>query len=351
MACFSILNTRIQGIAAAVPKNSVSNFNLENFAANELEKLIETIGIENRRVATKEQCASDLCIEAANKLILDLGWDKKDIDCLFFVTQTPDYHLPGTSLQIQDRLGLSKSCATFDINQGCAGYVYGLSLISSFMSSSGLKKGLLLVGDTITKLISQQDKSLMPIFSDCGTATALVFDSNAKPMHFNISSEGESYQSIIVPDSGYRNQISKDSFDFKEITPGIYRQGVHLAMKGLEVLNFSLKKVAPHIDELLAKYNIDKSFIDFIVLHQANKLILESICDKLGFSLSKAPSSLKNFGNTSCATIPLTIVINAKINPEISESKLLLSGFGVGLSLGSAVVDFNNVICSDLIEI
>lgn len=351
MACFSILNTRIQGIAAAVPKNSVSNFNLENFAADELEKLIETIGIENRRVATKEQCASDLCIEAANKLISDLRWDKKDIECLFFVTQTPDYHLPGTSLQIQDRLGLSKSCAAFDVNQGCAGYVYGLSLISSFMSSSGLKKGLLLVGDTITKLISPKDKSLLPIFSDCGTATAIVFDSNAQPMHFNISSEGDSYQSIIVPDSGYRNQLSKDSFAFEEAAPGIYRQGIHLSMKGLEVLNFSLKKVVPHIDELLVKYNTDKSVVDFIILHQANKLILESICSKLDIPLTKAPSSLKNFGNTSCATIPLTIVVNSKTMSEINESKLLLSGFGVGLSLGSAVVELNHVICSDLIEI
>lgn len=351
MACFSILNTRIQGIAAAVPKNRVSNFNLENFTADELEKLIETIGIENRRVASKDQCASDLCVEAANKLILDLGWNKQDVECLFFVTQTPDYHLPGTSLQIIDRLGLSKSCASFDINQGCAGYVYGLSLISSFMSSSGLKKGLLLVGDTITKLVSPLDKSLLPVFSDCGTATAIVFDEDSSKMHFNISSEGKHYESIIVPDSGYRNQVSESSFNFIEIAPGIERQGTHLAMKGLEVLNFSLKKVAPHIDELLMKYDIDKTKIDYIVLHQANKLILESICAKLDIPLTKAPSSLKNFGNTSSATIPLTIVTNAKLNADISNSQLVLSGFGVGLSLGTVVVQFNNVRCPDLIEI
>ena len=351
MAYFSISNIQINGIAAAVPKNSVSNFSLEDFEKDELNKLIDTIGIENRRVSVHNQCASDLCIEAANKLIIDLGWNKNEIDCLFFVTQTPDFHLPGTALNIQHRLGLSKSCAAFDINQGCAGYVYGLSLIASFMSSSGLKKGLLLVGDTITKLVSPLDKSLLPVFSDCGTATAISFNSEASKMYFNITSEGESFESIIVPDSGFKNQASEESFNYCEIAPGIQRQGIHLAMKGLEVLNFSLKKVAPHIDGLLQNFELNKNSLDYFVLHQANKLILESIGAKLNVPLNKLPSSLKEFGNTSCATIPLTIVTYAKINSNIIDSKLVLSGFGVGLSLGSAVVEFNNIICSDLIEI
>ncbi len=334
MASFSIHSIQLKGISAAVPKHKASNYDLLNFDTDELQKLVTTIGIEKRRIADKETCASDLCVAAAEKLISDLEWNKSDIEVLFFVSQTPDYHLPGTSLHIQERLGLSKTCVSFDINQGCAGYVYGLSLISSFMSASKLKKGLLLVGDTITKLISPTDKSLVPIFSDCGTATALCYDDLAKPIHFNINSEGKDYEAIIVKDGASRNPNG----DAKNLT-----------MKGLEVFNFSIKKVVPNVEELISKTNVSINEIDYFVFHQANKLILESISSKLNIPLSKVPSSLKNYGNTSGATIPLTIVTSLK--NKTHHKKLVLVGFGVGLSLASAVIDFENVICSDLIEL
>lgn len=334
MAYFTINAVQLKGIAAAVPKNEVSNFDLKGLEAGELQKLISTIGIENRRVADKATCASDLCIAAAEKLINDLNWNKSDIEVIFFVTQTPDYYLPGTSLHVQARLGVSKSCVCFDINQGCAGYVYGLSLISSFMSASKLKKGLLLVGDTITKLISPNDKSLVPIFSDCGTATALSYDENASAFHFNISSEGQDYSAIIVPDGGARNP-----------------NGIHknLTMKGLDVFNFSIKKVVPNVSDLLNAASLKTGAIDYFIFHQANQLILESISKKLNLSETKVPSSLKNFGNTSGATIPLTILTNLK--NKIKNKTLVLSGFGVGLSLASAIVKCENTVCSDLIEV
>ena len=158
MGLFNISGVKIDGIAAAVPKNVESNLNLKGYTADELTKLVSILGIENRRVAEPDQCASDLCIASANKLLEELNWDKSEVEVLFFVSQTPDYHLPGSSMYIQDQLGLSKTCVTIDINQGCAGYVYGLSLIASFLSATKIKKGLLLVGDTITKLISPYDK-------------------------------------------------------------------------------------------------------------------------------------------------------------------------------------------------
>lgn len=334
MAYFVIQNVKVEGIAAAVPSKKVSNFNLEGFETEELHKLINTLGIESRRVADEATCASDLCLAASEKLISDLKWNKSEIEALFFVTQTPDFQLPGTSIHLQERLGLPKSCATFDINQGCAGYVYGLSLISSFMSASKIKKGLLLVGDTITKLVSPLDKSLSPIFSDCGTATALVYDVNAKPIHFNISSEGKEYEAIIVREGGSRG------------TKGLEKK---LSMKGLEVFNFSIKKVVPNVEELFNKMNISADAIDYFVFHQANKLILESISTKLNILKSKVPTSLKDYGNTSGATVPLTIISNLK--DRTNEARLLLSGFGVGLSLASAVIDFDDVVCSDLIEV
>lgn len=351
MAFFSIPHVAVKGISAAVPQQRVSNFDLPYEDGDALEKLISTLGIEERRISHSNQCASDLCVAAVEKLLAALHWDRSEIDAVFFVTQTPDHQLPGTSLHIQERLGLPKSCVTFDINQGCAGYVYGLSLASAFLSSSGLKKALLLVGDTITKLISPFDQSLIPIFSDCGTATALEFSEEAEPIRFNISSEGEHFDKIIVTDGGARNGITAGSLEYKDYHASVKRAGIHLAMKGLDVFNFSLKKVAPNVEELLEKSACDASTIDYFVFHQANKLILESIAQKLAIAPSKVPSSLKHFGNTSGATIPLTIVTNLQRGGKVVNSQALLSGFGVGLSLASAIVEFKDVVCPDLIEL
>lgn len=351
MAFFSIAHVSLKGISAAVPRQRVSNFDLAHEDKEELQKLISTLGIEERRVSSPSQCASDLCVAAAEKLLTELRWERSEIDAVFFVTQTPDYQLPGTSLHIQERLGLPKSCVTFDINQGCAGYVYGLSLASSFLSASGLKKALLLVGDTITKLISPHDQSLLPLFSDCGTASALEFDAEAKPLYFNMTSEGENFDKIMVSDGGARNLFSEESLLYKEYHPTVKRAGIHLAMKGLDVFNFSLKKVAPNVEALLLNAGQERSEIDYFVFHQANQMILDSIAKKLDIDPAKVPSSLKAFGNTSSATVPLTIVAELSSGNKVADSNMLLSGFGVGLSLASALVDFNGVICPDIIEL
>ena len=351
MAFFSTTHTQLVGISAAVPVSKVSNFNLQGSSKSEVEKLIATIGIQSRRIASNEQCATDLCIAAAEKLIAELAWKKEDIDVVFFVTQTPDYLLPGNSLLVQHRMGLSKSCVTFDVNQGCAGYVYGLSLITGFMSATKLKKGLLLVGDTISKLISPKDKSLVPIFSDAGTATALVYDEKADKMVFNISSEGNGHETIIVPEGGSRKPFHEDALRYRSFDNQVERRGVNLAMKGLEVFNFSLKLVVPNVEYLLRTASVSKRDVDYFVFHQANRLILESLSKKLEIDADKVPSSLKDFGNTSCATVPLTIVSCLSKNKRVTDSTMLLSGFGVGLSLASAIVNFKDVCCPELIEV
>jgi 3-oxoacyl-[acyl-carrier-protein] synthase III len=340
MAYFSISSVQVNGMAAAVPKNTVHNNALSGFEADELQKLITTLGIEQRRVALPHQTAADLCVAAAEQLIQKLNWQKEDIEVVFFVSQTPDYNLPGTSLHIQERLGLPRSCVTFDINQGCAGYVYGLSLISSFMSASQLKKGLLLVGDTITKLIQPNDKSLTPLFADAGTATALSYDEAAADMYFNLSSEGKDYEAIIVKQGGARQGFQESEAE-KE---------AYLQMKGLEVFNFSLSKVAPNAEELMKRTNTESSHIHYFVFHQANKLIVEAIAKKLNIPAEKVPMSLKRFGNTSGATIPLTLVTTLSENGKLKDAKLLLSGFGVGLSIASAIISTKNVVSLPLIE-
>ncbi len=336
MALFKVENTKIVGVSGAIPKNEVSNNDLEGLTRQEIDLLIKTTGIENRRVANNAICASDLCFSAAEKLLEELQWDKNEIEVLVFVTQTPDYPIPGTSMILQDRLDLPKSCMTIDINQGCAGYVYGLSVITSMMSSGGIKKGLLLVGDTITKLIDKGDNSVAPIFSDAGTATAIQFDSSAEEMVFNLQTDGSGFEAIIVKEGGARNQKIEG--------------GNKMRMRGHDIFAFALKEVLPNINSVIEHADANKDQIDYYIFHQANKLLNESIRRKMRIDSSKVPYTLNKYGNTSCATIPLTLVSELSEEARNKALNLLISGFGVGLSWGSALVKISDIVCPELIE-
>lgn len=307
-------------------------------------------GIASRRFAPEHICTSDMCYEAATKLIKDNNLDKDTIDVLVFVSQSPDYFLPATSILLQERLGLSKSVMAFDINLGCSGYVYGLSVLSNLISLPGMKKGLLLCGDKSSQSLSYTDKSTYPLFGDAGTATLLERSENSSPIHFNLQSDGSGRNAIIIEGAATRKPYSKNTFKKIEIAPGINRCERDLALDGIEVFNFSLREVKPNIKTLLEFSNTELHSIDFLVMHQANKLMNESVRKKIGFPIEKAPYSLEKYGNTSSASIPLTIVAELK-NKLNGNRKLLLSGFGVGFSWGSAIVDINNLKISNLVEI
>ncbi|MBL4669828.1 MAG: ketoacyl-ACP synthase III, partial [Flavobacteriales bacterium] len=265
--------------------------------------------------------------------------------------QTPDHILPGTSFLIREKLNLNSSCIAMDLNQGCAGYIYGLSAISTFMSSIKAKKGLLLVGDTITKLISPEDNSLIPVFSDAGTATAIEYDENADDIYFDLCADATGYDAIIVPDGGARNPINLDSLEIKKVNEKIKRAPIHLTMNGHDVFNFGFTKVAPSIPAFMKAINITSDDVDYLILHQANKLLNESIRKKAGFTPEKVPYSIEKYGNTSCATIPLTIVSELKDRVYNKQTSFILTGFGVGLSWGNAYIKTERLVCSSVIEI
>lgn len=351
MALFTTNQVSIKGIAAAVPINKVFNNQLEGFSEEEIKKLIATVGIEERRVAPKELCASDLCVASAKKIISELNWKSNEIDAVFFVSQTPDYLMPGSSMHIAERLGLASSCYCVDINQGCAGYVYGMSMITSFMSSTKIKKALLLVGDTITKLVSAKDKSIVPIFSDAGTATALEYNEFSEEIVYNTSVFGSSYEAIMIRDGGGRKPITDESLIDEVDSTLNCRKGVQMRMQGMNVFTFSISKVHPNVLELMRYTKLKTQEIDYFVFHQANKLIVDNLANKLKIESEKVPCSLKQFGNTSGASIPLTIVTEIASPTNNIDAKLFLSGFGVGLSVASAIVNFNGVICPPLIEL
>ncbi len=350
MAVFSIPNVQVRGISAAVPKQVEDNNDFSLLSEAERALFIKTVGIRYRRVAPKGVTASDLCLAAAQKLMADLNWIPEDIKVLVFVTQTPDYIIPNTSSLLQEKLGLAKSCISFDVNLGCSGYVYGLSIVGGLLQNMPGAKALLLVGDISTSTISMKDKSTAPLFSDAGSATALEF-SAGNQIHFNLQTDGKEYDDIIIPGGGYRNQFTEKLLEYTEYEPGISRNELHMKLDGIKIFNFGLREVVPNIETLLREKGIDKESVDHFVFHQANLLMLESIRKKLKVVPEKVPYSLYDYGNTSSATIPVTLVTKLGESLRTGKVKLLLSGFGVGLSWGSAYIETENIVCPKPVEI
>ncbi|MCB0371014.1 MAG: ketoacyl-ACP synthase III [Flavobacteriales bacterium] len=350
MALFKVDNVKVVGMGATVPKYEESNWDYDLLTEKEQDLLVKTTGIEKRRIAQSGTTTSDLCYHSAKNLLSKLEWNSNEIELLIFVSQSPDYYLPATSIILQDRLGLPKTAIAFDINLGCSGFVYGLSVISTLISTARIKKALLFSGDVSSFSINKNDKSTFPLFGDAGTVTALEFDSSANPLYFNLQSDGSGYEAIIIPDGGLRNPTNDESYIEHQIEKGIKRSRRNLKLEGMDIFNFSLREVAPNINNLLEYANEDKSDFDYFVMHQANKLMNESIRKKLKIEKDKVPYSLAKFGNTSSASIPLTIVSELKNNLSKGKHKLILSGFGVGLSWASVLLDTNNLICTEVLE-
>jgi 3-oxoacyl-[acyl-carrier-protein] synthase III len=350
MSVFSVKNVELKAIAACVPKNEVPVLDYPYFSANEYDLFTQNTGIYSRRFAPDHICTSDMCFQAAEQLIEDNAINREEIDILIFVSQSPDYFLPATSILLQNRLQLPKTTMAFDINLGCSGYVYGLSVLANLLSGTGLKKGLLLCGDKSSTSLNIKDKSTYPLFGDAGTATLLEFNEHANPLFFNLQSDGSGEKAIIIPGGGSRNPYNSNTLIEQEIEPGIVRSDRDLALDGIEVFNFTLREVKPNILKLFDFANCSENDIDFFMMHQANKLMNESVRKKLKFPPEKTPYSLSKFGNTSSASIPLTLVteLHDKLN---QPRRLLLCGFGVGLSWGSAIVRSNSINVSKLVEI
>jgi 3-oxoacyl-[acyl-carrier-protein] synthase-3 len=353
MALLQIQNIAIKGFAASVPTYCEDNKTLPLLgSAAEAARFIEATGIEYRHtVHGTDLCTSDLCYSAAIKLLEELDWVPADIDCLIFVTQTPDYILPATSCILQHRLGLSVECYALDISLGCSGWVYGLSTIASLMASGSMKKGLLLAGDTTTVTKSSRDKSTYPLFGDAGTATAIEYVDGCASMMFHTGTDGKGAGDIMIPDGGFRTFYNENSLVEFEAEPGIFRNRLQSILNGPAVFTFGISKAPRSVNTLLDHFKISKEEIDYFVFHQANLFMNEKIRTKLKIDPKKVPYSLHQYGNTSSASIPLTIV--NQLAPVLAKGshRILASAFGVGLSWASAVFDVTDIVCPDIIMI
>lgn len=342
---FNFKNLKISGIAAGVPKNIVKSEDLNLSADYDAVAFIETTGIRERRYSN-DFTTSDLCYAAAEKLIADLGWEKSDIDILVFVSQNADYILPATACILQDRLGLKKECYAEDIALGCSGWVYGLSTIAGLMSGGDAKKALLLAGDA--KRRAEYELDTLMGFS--GTATAIEYEEGAEGFKFHIGTDGSGYSSIIIPDGGARNMTTEKSF-IKENINGSMINRLTPRMEGMDVFSFAITVPPKSIKMLAEKYGFDYHEADYFVFHQGNVIMLNKIIKKLKVEPEKMPLSLPYFGNTSSASIPITIATQLKGKIEHKLTKFIGCGFGVGLSWGTVAFKTENIVISDLVEL
>lgn len=339
MAVGILNNVEIKGIAAAVPDNVRKSEEYNDiFGEESVRKFIKMTGVKKRRVALEEQCASDLCYAAAKKLLNKLAWEPSSIDALILITQTPDYAIPATACVLQHRLGLSEDCIAFDVNLGCSAYVYGIWLAATMIATQGINRVLLLVGDTSNYGINQNDSATAMIFGDGGSATALE-RIEGKSLKYYLKTKGSGFKQIIVP-AGHARTRSKTNLESSEYL---------LAMSGSDIFTFSITDIPRTLKSFMSQYNIDKDNVDLYVFHQANLFILKHLSKKLGIPMEKVAVSIDRYGNTSGESIPLTLV-DALGNEQSKEPiKLLLCGFGVGLSWGGIYLEMDRSVCLPMI--
>ncbi len=333
MALSKIEGCGIAGISVRMPGRIQDNLLEGPVPEKDRAAYVQATGIRYRRVADEGVSSGDLCALAAEGIVNKLGWSRSEIRVLVFISQTPDYLIPNTSGLLQNRLGLSKDCMALDVNLGCSGYVYGLQLIMALLNSlEPGAKGLLLVGDVSSRCTSPLDKSVYPIFSDGGSATAIIRD-NSGPCWFNLQTDGSGWQQIMIPDGGMRRPFNESSLIMEQEAEGIVRNRLQMRLDGIGIFHFAQKEVVPNLNKLLEFAGKSMEDADYVVAHQANKLILENLRKKAGVEQDRWPMILHDFGNASSASIPLAIV--KTLADKTEDSHLLLSGFGVGLSWGS----------------
>lgn len=336
-----------------MPKEVVHSEDFPFFDKEGAEVFNNTIGIRERRLGPDSLCASDMCQAAAEKLLAELGWEKESVDMLVFESVTGDYKTPPTSCLLQDRLGLSEDCFCVDIPMGCCGCMYAMNVAGNMLSNGNIRRALLLIGDTALRMGSMQDKSRVPLFGDMGTAIALEYDPSAQPIMIDFHTQGSGYKALMTPHGGYRHPITEESFVQEDFGNGIIRAPKDTLIDGLAVFTFAISKPAKTVANMMEELHIDKdNDIDYYLIHQANKLIVDRLVKKLKLPAEKVPYNLEEFGNTGGASVPGLMVTRLREQLQQEGNKrLLCSSFGLGLSWGTMLLNVEKLVIPELIEI
>lgn len=349
MAIIKYHNVGIRAMSACVPSKVYSNRDLGYLIPEEeVEKTISNIGIEERRIADDDVCASDLAYKAAVKLMEDNNIDPESIDVLLFMSQTSDYRIPATSCILQHRLDLSKDTCCIDLTLGCSGFVFALSTAFAYASMEGVNRVLLLDGETFSKIVNKRDKVDWPLYGDGATAT-LVEKGDFEESVFILRSDGSGEDAVKIPGGGMRNPVTSQSVIESVREEGNVRNDLEVFMDGMEVFNFAMSVVPKSVKEIAKVTETTLDDIDWLVFHQANKFMTDFFAKRLKFDMNKVPYCIQKYGNTSSTSVPLTIV--SELHDKVKDGdRVVMCGFGAGLSWGTARVVFNKCKISPVID-
>ncbi len=312
------MSGKISQIKLQLPKNKISIKNLCKKNNWNYEKIIEKTGIKNVYHSSNKESALDLAVKAGAKITKK----NKNIDVLIYVTQSPEYHLPTNACIIQNKLGLKKNIISFDINQGCSGFIYGLFTAQQLLLKKSINKVLLICSDTYTKNIKSVNKSCLSIFSDGATAT-LIKKNNKKSGEYIFYTDGSGADDLKLNFSG--NQFQKN-------------KKPELFMDGRKVLSFTLSVVPNVINQTLKRNKITYKKLKYVIFHQASKIVIENLVRKLNIPDNKVFKNYGKFGNTVSSTIPICLYELMKKKMIKKGDQVLICGFGVGLSVGSTII-------------
>lgn len=337
MSVFKSKGIGIAGVACAVPKNNVPVESFTSVFGDEVtSKFTSGTGIKATYKALPEQTASDLAVAAAQELFSHINIDKSEIGAMFLVTQSPDYRRPSSASIVQLRLGLPFDCSCMEINLGCSGFVYGLQTAMAMMSASDYKYGLLLMGETATKLVDPLDKSIVMMYGDAGAAILLERHDGVETTSL-LRSDGSRYKAIVLPAGGFRDM--NPGHERFMCSDGIERSLYDIFMDGTSVFSFSISDVPQAITDYLKLTETTVADYNAFLFHQANQFIIKQLIRKMKLPKDQVPLSLDRYGNTGGISIPLTLC-DAYGDKSGEAVKALICGFGIGLSWGVASIEF-----------
>lgn len=329
----------IKAIEYVLPKEVLTNEELAQiFSDWTAEKILTKTGIASRHVVSEGECASDLAEKAAQKLFESGVILPEDIDFILLATQSPDYLLPTTACILQDRLGIPQTAGALDFNLGCSAYIYGLAMSKSLINTGIANKVLLLTAETYTKHINPKDKSTRTIFGDAASAT-LICDEGHAIGDFDLGTDGSGKDVLIIPSGGAKLPRSEATAKEQEDN-GAIRSQDNLFMDGTEMFNFTIRVVPQSVKNILGKQNLVLEDIDLFIFHQANKFMLDFLMKKIKIPKNKFYVNMQDSGNTVSATIPIALKRAEEDGLLHKDDKVLLVGFGVGLSWGSTIITY-----------
>ena len=325
-----MMKSYIKAISTYFPKNILTNDAISaQFPEWNSEKILQKIGIEQRYIAQADECASDMATQAVLNLIEEHHLDKNTIDFLLLCTQTPDHILPTTACIVQEKVGLPTTCAALDINQGCSGYIYGLSLASSLIASGNFKNVILVTADTYTKYIHPKDKGNLSIFGDAATATLVSTEGIYRIGKPSLGTDGAGAENLIIRNGGTRSPRNENPDDLDNFVD----------MKGGKIFNFIVKRTPEVVYDNLKINGFDINDIDLFVFHQANTHILNKVREDMEIPEEKFVIEMRYYGNTISSTIPIAFSEYLRKYPQKPSERVQFVGFGVGYSWGAICIE------------